>query len=140
VLELYAGAGNLTLPLAKRAGHVVAVEQSELAAAAAVDNTRDLENVEVRIASAARVVKQIVAAREKFDVIVLDPPRSGAAEIVSGLLEIAAPRVVYVSCNPSTLARDLARMKSRYRIQSVQPIDMFPHTYHVESVVKTVLT
>jgi 23S rRNA (uracil1939-C5)-methyltransferase len=140
VLELHAGAGNLTLPLAAHAGQVVAVEQDKLAAAAAAENTRALSNVEVRNLSAAQAVTQCAARGENFDLVVLDPPRSGAPEAVKGLLDIAARRLVYVSCNPSTLARDLARLARRYRIEAVQPIDMFPHTYHVETVVRTVLT
>jgi 23S rRNA (uracil1939-C5)-methyltransferase len=140
VLELHAGAGNLTLPLAGRARRVVAVEQYDAAAAAAIDNSRGLENVEVRVASAADAVGQCLARGEQYDVVVLDPPRSGAAEVVNGLLQMAPRRLIYVSCNPATLARDLARLAPRYQLETVQPIDMFPHTYHVESVVRSVLT
>lgn len=140
VLELYAGAGNLTFPIARRAARVVAVEQNEIAANAATDSARALKHVEIRVSSSARAVERIVAKHERFDVVVLDPPRSGAAEVIKSLLEIAPRRIIYVSCNPTTLARDLARLSVRYRVEAVQPIDMFPHTYHVESVVRSVLT
>jgi 23S rRNA (uracil1939-C5)-methyltransferase len=96
--------------------------------------------VEIRVSNAAHAVEKVLALRQRFDLIVLDPPRSGAAEVIKGLLEIAPQRIIYVSCNPTTLARDLAKLSVRYRVEVVQPIDMFPHTYHVESVVRTVLT
>lgn len=74
---------------------------------------------------------------KKFDVIILDPPRSGihpkAAEY---LLQYEAKRIIYVSCNPATQARDIALLKDKYDITSIQPVDMFPHTFHIENVVR----
>jgi 23S rRNA (uracil1939-C5)-methyltransferase len=71
------------------------------------------------------------------EVMVIDPPRAGMhQDVLSRVLEIGAERIVYVSCNPATLARDLALMQEHYHIVEIQPVDMFPHTYHVESVVK----
>lgn len=140
VLELYAGAGNLTVPIAQRAGRVVAIEQNQAAAAAARDNSAAFAHVEARTSSAAAAVENAVARRARFDAVVLDPPRSGAADVVGGLLHLAARKIIYVSCNPATLARDLSRLRSAYRIEVVQPIDMFPHTYHVESIAVAVLT
>jgi 23S rRNA (uracil1939-C5)-methyltransferase len=71
------------------------------------------------------------------DVMIIDPPRAGAhKKVIKQIMEIAPPRIVYVSCNPATLARDLGMIKEQYRILDVQPVDMFPHTYHVEAVVK----
>ena len=80
-----------------------------------------------------------VAANGRPDVIILDPPRAGVDEPVIEVIRRAAPqRIVYVSCNPATQARDLALLDADYRVVAVQPVDMFPHTHHVENVVKLV--
>jgi 23S rRNA (uracil1939-C5)-methyltransferase len=71
------------------------------------------------------------------DVVITDPPRAGMhGKLVSTLLEISAPLVVYVSCNPATQARDLALLDEKYRVTAIQPVDMFPHTHHIENVVQ----
>lgn len=137
VLDLYAGIGNFSIPCAQRGAVVHAVEQHSAAAQDGRNNAErlGLSQCHFHAETARRAVDARVAAGASFDVVLLDPPRSGAADVVPGLLRLAAPRLVYVSCNPSSLARDLTLLAPRYRITAVQPLDMFPHSYHVETVV-----
>jgi len=134
VLDLYAGAGNLSLPLRRAGAEVTAVEQDRDAAAAARANAAAEEGPPLRVLAmnAEAAVQRLAEAGECFDVVLLDPPRSGAAGCLPWL---TAPRLIYVSCDPTTLARDLRGLSTAYRVDAVQPIDFFPQTYHVETVV-----
>lgn len=138
VLDLFAGAGNLSLPLARRGATVVAVEQHRQAAEDGAANARRLgvDGYEMRCAPAERVAADLLAAGARFDLVVLDPPRSGAAAVMQTLCALRPEHIIYVACDPATLARDLRRLSSHYRIDAVQPIDVFPHTYHIETVVR----
>lgn len=127
VLELYAGSGNFTRGLAGRAREVVAVDTQPPAG--------DIERVRWRRGDAGRVTATLAERGEAFDLVVLDPPRSGAREAMAGVAAIAAPRVVYVSCDPATLGRDLeALAEAGYRVSWARPIDLMPQTAHVEVV------
>jgi 23S rRNA (uracil1939-C5)-methyltransferase len=141
ILDLYAGAGNLSLPLRRRGATLIAVEQNRQAAADAAANADRLPGPPMRVINerAERAVERLAAEGVRLDAVVLDPPRSGAAGCIPALLRLAAPRLVYVSCDPATLARDLFRLGERYRVEAVQPLDFFPHTYHVETVVRASL-
>ncbi|MGH7788701.1 MAG: RsmD family RNA methyltransferase, partial [Candidatus Binatia bacterium] len=138
VLDLYAGAGNFSFPLRRRGAEVTAIEQDAAAAAAARAHAAGEEGPPFRMLAARAEVAAAQLARQAaaFDLAVLDPPRSGAAACVDALLQLAPARIVYVSCDPSTLARDLKALAAAYRVEVVQPIDMFPHTYHIETVVR----
>jgi 23S rRNA (uracil1939-C5)-methyltransferase len=141
VLDLFAGAGNLSLPLRRRGALVTAVEQDRGAAGDARANAAREPGPPLRVLAmpAERALRQLVEAGEGFEAVVLDPPRSGAAACVAPLTHLRAPRLIYVSCDPSTLARDLRQLSATYRVDDVQPIDFFPHTYHVETVVGATL-
>ena len=99
-----------------------------------------IENTSFYAGDMKRVLDGAFIARNgRPDVIILDPPRAGVDEPVIDVILAAAPeRIVYVSCNPATQARDLALLNGQYRVVAVQPVDMFPHTHHVENVVKLV--
>ena len=138
VYDLYTGIGSIALYLAGRAGSVVGVEEI----AAAIDDARtnaELNGVTNATFYAGQVrdilTPEFAARHGRPDVLITDPPRAGMhPKVVDLLLELAAPRLVYVSCNPATQARDLAGLSQKYRILRARPVDMFPHTSHVENV------
>ncbi|MDJ0939266.1 MAG: 23S rRNA (uracil(1939)-C(5))-methyltransferase RlmD [Woeseiaceae bacterium] len=138
VLDLFCGIGNFSLPLARSAGHVLGIEGEaglvERAAANAAAN--GLDNVEFRRADLAAIEGNEAWLRESWDRLLLDPARSGAAEVVAHVRKIAPRRIVYVSCHPGTLARDAGALVNEhgYRLEAAGIIDMFPHTAHVESI------
>jgi 23S rRNA (uracil1939-C5)-methyltransferase len=133
LVDLCCGVGLFALSLAGRAEHVTGIEADSSAVADFRYNAQDLENVTIVEGSAARVLPRIGGP---VDGLVLDPPRSGAGERVVGeIVRLAPKRLVYVSCDPATLARDARRLTgSGYRLDRVQPIDLFPQTFHIESV------
>ena len=139
VWDLYCGVGALTLPLAQRVKRVVGMELVPQAVAAAKRNARlnRIHNVEFHSGDIRRLLASSGAARAaRPDAVVLDPPREGLhADVTAALLSLAPARILYVSCNPATLARDAALLvEGGYRPGSVLPADLFPHTTHVESV------
>jgi 23S rRNA (uracil1939-C5)-methyltransferase len=138
VLDLFCGLGNFTLPLARRAGHVVGVEGDPGLIARARDNARanGLANAEFHAADLTRDLSAEPWMRAGFDKLLLDPPRAGAAEVIAQLPLKGIDRIVYVSCHPGSLARDagfLVRERG-YRLVSAGAMDMFPQTAHVESI------
>lgn len=137
VLDLFCGLGNFTLPLARKGGQVVGVEGDDALVVRGRENARlnDLSNVEFHGADLHGDFTGQSWAKEGFDKILIDPPRSGAEEICKYLTAFGANRIVYVSCNPATLARDAGVMvRNGYRLVQAGVMDMFPHTTHVESI------
>lgn len=138
VLDLYCGVGSITLLLAKYSKHVIGVEVVEDAIRNAKQNARlnNISHVDFICSDAATYVKQLDPTTS-IDVVVIDPPRKGCDEVtIQSIVTMQPSRIVYVSCNPSTLARDLRRFEDLgYSPKLVQPVDMFPNTYHVETVV-----
>jgi 23S rRNA (uracil1939-C5)-methyltransferase len=132
VLDMYAGAGNFSLLLARGAREVVAVEENPKSIKdgqrnVSINKIRKIRFIQGR-AEAARV-------RGDFDIIILNPPRPGLSnEAMNRVFEILPHRIAYISCNPSTFARDLKKLKERYEIDSVRMVDFFPNTYHLESL------
>ncbi|MGB4752592.1 MAG: 23S rRNA (uracil(1939)-C(5))-methyltransferase RlmD [Fervidobacterium sp.] len=135
VLDLYAGVGTFTMRLAMLSKYVTAIESSHIAVKAgrANANINGVRNVRYEEAD---VDEFLNAFQGRADVVVADPPRAGLdKKVCNEILKLAPQKIAYVSCDPATLARDLAMLKEKYEILSVQPFDMFPQTYHVENVV-----
>ncbi len=142
VLDLYCGTGSISLLLAKQARQVTGIEIVPEAIADAKVNAEinGISNVEFLVGKAETLLPELVSNGLIADVAVVDPPRKGCdAALLDALIEVGVGRIVYVSCNPATLARDVARLQdSGYVVEAVQPVDMFPWTGHVETV--TLLT
>ena len=140
--DLYTGTGTIANFCASRCRRVVGVEYVPEAIADARVNSElnGIRNTVFYAGDMKRVLDDaFVEANGRPDVIILDPPRAGVdEEVIRVILRAAPARIVYVSCNPATQARDLALMNEAYRVEAVQPVDMFPHTHHVENVVKLV--
>ena len=134
VLDLYSGTGTIALYLAPRARKVIGVEINK----AAVDDAQrnrllnGIDNVSFMLGD---IRDQLPLLGDRPDVLIIDPPRAGIHKDVAKQIEsLRAPKLIYVSCNPVTMARDLALLRPSYELVEIQPVDMFPHTYHVESV------
>jgi 23S rRNA (uracil1939-C5)-methyltransferase len=143
VYDLYTGTGTIANFVAKQAKQVIGVEY----VAAAIEDAKlnsQLNGIDNTLFYAGDMKDilndEFMANHAKPDLIITDPPRAGMDEkVIDMLLRIAAPVIVYVSCNPATQARDLALLGERYQVELVQPVDMFPQTYHVENVVRLTL-
>lgn len=138
VYDLYTGTGTIANFIAHRAGRVVGIEYVEPAVRDARMNSElnAISNTVFYSGDMAKVLtSEFIMSNGKPDVVITDPPRAGMHEkVIKSILEAAPQKIVYVSCNPATQARDISLMAAQYRISKVQPVDMFPHTHHVENV------
>ncbi len=136
VLDLYSGTGTIPILLSEHSKAVTGIEIVESAVDDAEKNCRKngISNCKFIRGDIRKCLSQI---EQRPDVLIIDPPRAGMhKDVVKQVLELGAGRLVYVSCNPATMARDLELMQETYHLEEVQPVDMFPHTYHVEAVGK----
>ncbi|MDQ1265834.1 MAG: rRNA (uracil1939-C5)-methyltransferase [Bacteroidota bacterium] len=140
IWDLYCGAGSISLPASKLCNFVYGLELSETSVADAISNARlnNIENIRFEARDLhGKDFQTILESLPKPDVIILDPPRAGMNKnLVNYLIESGVRKIIYVSCNPATQARDCALLSERYTIEFVQPVDMFPQTYHVESIAR----
>ena len=137
VLDLYCGYGNFSLPAALLSGEVLGIDSQNAAIRSALRNVdlNNIHNCHFEKNHVPSAVASLRAAAETFATIILDPPRQGAHDTVSILPELGADRIVYISCNPATLARDLVSLiTAGYQLARLVPVDMFPQTHHLESV------
>lgn len=141
VLDAYCGIGTIGIIAAKHgAGRVIGVELNGDAVRDAISNAKanSLQNIRFYKGDAGDFMRAVASEDEGCDVVMMDPPRAGSSKVfLDSLIQMDPKTVVYVSCNPETLARDLKYLtdNSRYRVRKIQPVDMFPHTNHIETVV-----
>jgi 23S rRNA (uracil1939-C5)-methyltransferase len=140
VYDLYCGTGSIGIFVSRQAARIVGVEVIEEAVADANENAvlNDIGHASFFSGDVTALCRDSFFEQQgRPDVIITDPPRAGMSEqLVNKILEMAAPTVVYVSCNPATQARDLQWLDAKYAVTRVQPVDMFPHTHHIENIVQ----
>ncbi len=139
VYDLYTGLGSIACFIANKCKQVTGIEENEAAVADAGENAKlnELENVTFYAGDVKDVLNEKFAAKHgKPDLVITDPPRAGMHQhVVETLLALSAPKIVYVSCNPATQARDLQLLGEQYTVEKIQPVDMFPHTHHIENII-----
>lgn len=138
ILDLYCGMGNFSIPLALQGAEVIGIEGQAAAIRSAQGNARAYPSITCRFLQRPihAACQELVDSGETFDCVVIDPPRSGAPDLADHLTRLARKKIVYVSCDPATLCRDLQQLcRHGFSISKLQPIDMFPQTHHIETVV-----
>jgi 23S rRNA (uracil1939-C5)-methyltransferase len=143
VLDLFCGTGNFSLAAARHGARVIGLDHDQLAIEAARCNAERMGLHETQFIAmrAADGVRFLLQSGYRPEVLILDPPRTGADHLITAMAQLRAQRLIYVSCNPSTLVRDLRQlMLKRYKIDVVRGFDFFPNTHHMEIVASLLLT
>ncbi len=139
VLDAYCGTGTIGIIASKHAKQVIGVELNSDAVKDAFTNAKlnDIKNIDFYCDDAGKFMVKTADCGAEFDVVIMDPPRAGASlEFLRSLVTLSPKKIVYISCNPETQARDLSFLTRKgYKVRRIQPVDMFPHTEHVETVV-----
>jgi len=138
ILDLYSGNGNFSLPLAGSLNKILGFESVKKSVSLAQynANVNGIQNANYVCNDSLEGIESLAKNADQFDLVIMDPPRSGAAEVSRNIHKIGASDLIYISCDPPTLGRDLSILqKSGFEVVSVQPVDMFPQTYHLESIV-----
>ncbi len=137
ILDVYAGSGSFSIYLHDLAENITAVEESESSIKDGLENLKinEINNISFIKGKAETVLKNLSKKMEKYDVVILDPPRKGCSEsVLESVKQLAGKYLIYVSCNPTTLARDVKLLSENFNPLYIQPVDMFCHTYHIESI------
>ncbi|MBW1901338.1 MAG: 23S rRNA (uracil(1939)-C(5))-methyltransferase RlmD [Deltaproteobacteria bacterium] len=136
VIDLYSGTGTIPVFLASRVQAVTGIEISETAVQDARKNCKENSIDNCRFIC-GDIREKLPAITHKPDVLIIDPPRAGMhKDVLARVLALSPEKIIYVSCNPATMARDIGQMIQNYQVVEIQPVDMFPHTYHIEAVAK----
>jgi 23S rRNA (uracil1939-C5)-methyltransferase len=138
VLDLYSGTGTIPIFLSRHAESVIGMEISE---SAVLDAQRNCASNGVRNCQfiCGDIRERLSDLQMKPDVLIIDPPRAGMhKDVLAKVMELGTEKIIYVSCNPATMARDVAEMVQDYHIAEIQPVDMFPQTYHIEAIAKLI--
>ncbi len=138
VLDLFCGMGNFSLPLATKAGHVLGMDLQRSAIRSARRNAEEagIDNCRFDRLAAVDGARKLAESGKCFDLVLLDPPRQGCLDALPHVIRLGAHEIIYISCDPATLCRDLALLcQNGYRIRKIKMVDMFPQTHHLETIV-----
>ncbi len=137
ILDLYCGNGNFSIPLSFGSARLIGIEEYSPSIIDAINNSENqgIKNIQFHVSKVVEALCKLVTENDKFDLVVLDPPRIGAADSIEKIARLNPENIIYVSCDPSTLARDIKIFcKYGYTVIKTRPYDMFPQTYHLESI------